>query len=125
MSAARWTTAVVIAACVVARAMPAAAHPGGHAATPGTTLRVWTDPESGRPMPGSLLFVADGLARVRQGRIEAVLLDLNLPDSLGLTTFLRFQPKATQVPIVVVVAAADDDIPTEREIVMAPDDIPF
>ena len=30
--------------------------------------------------------------------------DLNLPDSLGVTTFLRLQPKATNVPVVVLVA---------------------
>ena len=46
--------------------------------------------------------LADGLARLKQGRIDAVLLDLNLPDSLGLTTFLRVQPKAPQIPVVVI-----------------------
>ena len=32
---------------------------------------------------------AAGLARIREGRIDVILIDLNLPDSVGLTTFLR------------------------------------
>jgi len=54
--------------------------------------------------------LADGLARLKLGRIDAVLLDLNLPDSLGLTTFLRVQPKAPQIPVVVLTNPTDDDL---------------
>ena len=54
--------------------------------------------------------LADGLARLKLGRIDAVLLDLNLPDSLGLTTFLRVQPKAPQIPVVVITDPTDDDL---------------
>lgn len=54
--------------------------------------------------------LAGGLARIKEGRIDAILLDLRLPDSLGLTTFLRVQPKATQVPVVVLVDPADEDL---------------
>jgi FixJ family two-component response regulator len=39
-----------------------------------------------------------------------VLLDLNLPDSAGLTTFLRVQPKAPHIPVVVITDLADDDL---------------
>ncbi len=53
--------------------------------------------------------LADGLARLKHGRIDAIVLDLNLPDSTGLTTFLRVQPKAPQVPIVVFVGEEDED----------------
>jgi diguanylate cyclase (GGDEF)-like protein/PAS domain S-box-containing protein len=53
--------------------------------------------------------LADALSRLKHGRIDAILLDLNLPDSTGLTTFLRVQPKATHVPIVVLVGAAEED----------------
>ncbi|HET9694616.1 MAG TPA: EAL domain-containing protein [Steroidobacteraceae bacterium] len=53
--------------------------------------------------------LAEALARLRHGRVDAILLDLNLPDSTGLTTFLRTQPKATQVPIVVLVGEDQDD----------------
>jgi len=54
--------------------------------------------------------LADAFAAVRSGRVDAVLLDLNLPDSLGVTTFLRLQPKATTLPIVVLVAEPDEDL---------------
>ena len=54
--------------------------------------------------------LADGLARIKQGRIDAIVLDLKLPDSLGVTTFLRVQPKATQVPVVVLVDPEDEDL---------------
>jgi diguanylate cyclase (GGDEF)-like protein/PAS domain S-box-containing protein len=37
-------------------------------------------------------------------------LDLNLADSAGITTFLRVQPKATSIPIVVLVTPADEDL---------------
>ncbi len=57
--------------------------------------------------------LAEGLARLKRSRIDAVLLDLNLPDSLGLTTFLRVQPKAPQIPVVVVVDSPDEDLGRE------------
>jgi len=57
--------------------------------------------------------LADGVARLKQGRVDALLLDLELPDSTGLTTFLRVQPKAPQVPIVVVVGAAGEELGRE------------
>ena len=57
--------------------------------------------------------LADGMARVKQGRVDAILLDLELPDSTGLTTFLRVQPKSPQVPVVVVVDPSGEDIGRE------------
>ena len=54
--------------------------------------------------------MAEALAEVRTGRVEALLLDLNLPDSTGVTTFLRLQPRATGVPIVVLVAPQEEDL---------------
>jgi diguanylate cyclase (GGDEF)-like protein/PAS domain S-box-containing protein len=56
---------------------------------------------------------ATGLARIRQGGIDVILIDLNLPDSLGLTTFLRLQPKASTHPIIVLVGQADEDVGME------------
>lgn len=56
---------------------------------------------------------AAGLARIRQGCIDAILIDLNLPDSLGLTTFLRLQPKASHYPIIVLVGQSDEDLGME------------
>lgn len=57
--------------------------------------------------------LGEALARIKHGRVDAVLLDLNLPDSAGLTTFLRFQPKATEVPIVVLVGEAEQETGSE------------
>jgi DNA-binding response OmpR family regulator len=48
--------------------------------------------------------LAEALAAIRAGRVEAVVLSLALPDSVGVTTFLRLQPKATSIPIVALVA---------------------
>jgi diguanylate cyclase (GGDEF)-like protein/PAS domain S-box-containing protein len=50
------------------------------------------------------------LATVRSGGVDTVLLDLNLPDSVGVTTFLRLQPKANSIPVVALVAAHDEDL---------------
>ncbi|HXS90269.1 MAG TPA: EAL domain-containing protein [Steroidobacteraceae bacterium] len=57
--------------------------------------------------------LAEGLAQLRQLRFDVILLDLNLPDSLGLTTFLRLQPKAGLQPIIVLVGQGDEDVGTE------------
>jgi diguanylate cyclase (GGDEF)-like protein/PAS domain S-box-containing protein len=54
--------------------------------------------------------LADALAAIKAGHVDAVILDLNLPDSLGVTTFLRLQPKATNIPIVTLVAEQDEDL---------------
>jgi len=57
--------------------------------------------------------LAEGLAQLRQRRFDVILLDLNLPDSLGLTTFLRLQPKAGLQPIIVLIGQGDEDIGAE------------
>ncbi len=57
--------------------------------------------------------LAAGLAQLRQRRFDVILLELNLPDSLGLTTFLRLQPKAGLQPIIVLVGQADEDVGVE------------
>ena len=54
--------------------------------------------------------LADGLARLKIGRLDAILLDLDLPDSQGATSFLRIQPKATNIPIVALIGDEDEDI---------------
>jgi two-component system phosphate regulon sensor histidine kinase PhoR len=43
-----------------------------------------------------------GLERLTKGDVDAVLLDLSLPDSQGLETFLRVQAQAPHVPITVL-----------------------
>ncbi len=54
--------------------------------------------------------LADGLAELKQGSFSVILLDLNLSDSVGLTTYLRLQPKAGDVPVIVLVGQADEDL---------------
>jgi diguanylate cyclase (GGDEF)-like protein/PAS domain S-box-containing protein len=56
--------------------------------------------------------LADALARLKQGGIQVAILALDLSDSTGLTTFLRLQPKATNLPILVIVDAANEDLAT-------------
>ena len=61
--------------------------------------------------------LADALVRLRpgnaEGPIDVILLDLHLPDSLGLTTFLRVQPKAGHHPIIVLVGQIDEELGVE------------
>jgi len=57
--------------------------------------------------------LADALNRIKHGRVDAILLDLSLPDSSGLTTFLRLQPKAPEVPIVVLIENGAEDLGTD------------
>jgi diguanylate cyclase (GGDEF)-like protein/PAS domain S-box-containing protein len=48
--------------------------------------------------------------RQRTGCIEAVLVDLFLPDSQGIETFDRVFHLASQIPILVLIAAQDEDV---------------
>ena len=52
--------------------------------------------------------LADGLGRLRQGGIDIVLLDLGLPDSLGLETFEQTHVTAPDVPVIVFTGFNDD-----------------
>jgi DNA-binding NarL/FixJ family response regulator len=54
-----------------------------------------------------------GLERVAQGGIEVVLLDLGLPDSQGLDTFLKARANMPQIPIIVLTGMDDDDLALE------------
>jgi diguanylate cyclase (GGDEF)-like protein len=49
-----------------------------------------------------------GLKRLAGGRIDAVLLDLDLPDSQGLDTFVKVHVQCPEVPIVVLSRAEDE-----------------
>jgi diguanylate cyclase (GGDEF)-like protein/PAS domain S-box-containing protein len=60
--------------------------------------------------------LAEALAALRPENsqvFDVILLDLHLPDSLGLTTFLRLQPKAGHRPIIVLVGQADEELGVE------------
>lgn len=52
--------------------------------------------------------LATALKRLGEGGIDAVLLDLNLPDSLGLETFLRLHTQAPHVPIILLTGLEDE-----------------
>lgn len=54
-----------------------------------------------------------GVARLIEGDIDLVLLDLSLPDSEGLETALRFRSTAPDVPIVVLTSTDDEAIAVE------------
>ncbi len=49
-----------------------------------------------------------GLARLAVGNVAVVLLDLNLPDSQGLDTFMRAHAQAPDVPIVLLSGLGDE-----------------
>jgi len=55
-------------------------------------------------------LLEEGLARLAKGGIDLVLLDLSLPDSLGLETFARTHAAAPQVPIIVLSGRDDESL---------------
>ena len=54
-----------------------------------------------------------GLERLAKGDIECILLDLGLPDSQGIETFLQIQEFAPHVPVVILAGAVDDALAFE------------
>lgn len=54
--------------------------------------------------------LAQGLDRLSRGEIDIVLLDLGLPDSLGLDTFIKAYAHAPQVPFVVLSGLSDETL---------------
>ena len=54
--------------------------------------------------------VSSGMARLQQSSINVVLLDLSLPDTHGLGTFLRIRAHIPQVPVVVLTTADDETL---------------
>ena len=54
-----------------------------------------------------------GLNRLAQGGIDAILLDLGLPDSQGLNTFTKTYAVAPKVPILILTANNNDAIAIE------------
>ena len=59
--------------------------------------------------------LADGLARLTEGEVDVLLLDLSLPDSHGFETFTRAQARAPGVPIVVL-SGLDDHVLAVRAV---------
>jgi DNA-binding response OmpR family regulator len=56
----------------------------------------------------SAASVAASLALIEEFRPDVILMDLNLPDSSGLETFLRVRERAQGIPIVVLTSMDDD-----------------
>src|SRR5206468_3031609 len=54
--------------------------------------------------------LSTGLSRLGEGRIDAILLDLFLPDSQGIATFEHVFAAARRVPILVLEGGDDEDI---------------
>jgi diguanylate cyclase (GGDEF)-like protein len=54
--------------------------------------------------------LSQALARLTQGGIDAILLDLELPDSHGMVTFERTYAFAPDVPIIVLTNIADEEV---------------
>ncbi len=52
--------------------------------------------------------LSKGQNRLAEGSVDAVLLDLGLPDSQGLSTFENIHSAAPQVPIVILTGFKDD-----------------
>ena len=57
--------------------------------------------------------LAQGLAQLRQGRFDVLLLDLSLPDCTGRDTFLRARAGAPEMPIVVLTGAGAEAVGLE------------
>ena len=53
---------------------------------------------------------SEALARLTQGGIDAVLLDLDLPDSTEMATFERTYAFAPSVPIIVLTDEVDEEV---------------
>jgi Flp pilus assembly CpaE family ATPase len=57
--------------------------------------------------------LSTGLGRLAVGGIDVVLLDLSLPDSQGLSTFVRVHAQAPEVPIVLLTGLDDEQLAVE------------
>ncbi len=57
--------------------------------------------------------LSDGITRIQKGGIDAVLLDLGLPDSAGLDTFEKVHDQAPEVPIVMLTGLDDTELSLE------------
>lgn len=54
--------------------------------------------------------LAEGIARLGQGGIDVVLLDLHLPDSKGVETFFRLHEQTPGVPAIILTALHDENL---------------
>ncbi|MEA3281232.1 MAG: response regulator, partial [Euryarchaeota archaeon] len=57
--------------------------------------------------------LSEGLTRIQKGGIDAVLLDLGLPDSSGIDTFEKVHDQTPEVPIVMLTGLDDTELALE------------
>ncbi|MEA1895588.1 MAG: PAS domain S-box protein [Euryarchaeota archaeon] len=57
--------------------------------------------------------LSDGLTRIQKGGIDAILLDLGLPDSAGIGTFEKVYKQAPEVPVVMLTGLDDAELALE------------
>jgi PAS domain S-box-containing protein len=53
--------------------------------------------------------LSEGIALLAKRKFDIVLLDLGLPDTVGVETFQKFREKAPDIPVIVVSGFADDE----------------
>ena len=93
--------------------------------TPFTILLVEDDPQYARLVAAALArtevacrlehvpSLKPGIERLAAGGVDAVLLDLDLPDASGLNTFRQARAAAPEVAIVVLTGLKDEEIAVE------------
>lgn len=80
---------------------------------PGDTRLIWEMLAEKNKAPFNLEYldrISTGLARLAKGGIDVVLLDLLLPDSWGLESFLKVHEQAPDVPIIVLTTVDDETL---------------
>jgi PAS domain S-box-containing protein len=73
-------------------------------------VREWLDDAQADVSVTHTPRLSDALAQLQRGGFHAVLLDLTLPDSEGLDTFIRTYERAPHAPIVVLTGLADTSL---------------
>ncbi len=68
--------------------------------------------------------LCEGLERIAEGGVDVVLLDLELPDSIGLETFTRLKAEAPEMPVVVLTGLEDETVAQEAVKLGAQDYLP-
>ena len=81
--------------------------------SPTQTLIVSGSLESTEYQLESVGLLNDAVKRIRNESFGAVVLDLSLPDSEGLDTYLRMQEAAPSTPIVVLTSTDDEELALE------------
>ena len=77
---------------------------------PGSSERCWRKPKAPASRSTGSPISQAGLEKLDQGEIDLVLLDLGLPDSRGLDTFVKAYSHAPQIPFVVLTGLNDETV---------------